>query len=88
MLKESLIIAGQDQGLMTNEFKKMAGISTDDKCRFCHDKVESAKHLVSACQTLMADGWYTKGHDKICKYIHWKICKEYNIKVKDKIWKH
>ena len=33
---EKIILAAQDQGLMTNGFKKMAKISQNDQCRFCH----------------------------------------------------
>ena len=31
---------------------------------------------------------YTKRHNKVCRYLHWKICKEVNIKVNDKVWEH
>ena len=85
---ERLIIGAQDQGLLTNGFKKMAGISGNDQCRFCHAAVDSVSHLISACQTLLADGHYTARHNKICKYLHWKTCKEYKIEVKDKVWQH
>ena len=85
---ERIIIGAQDQGLLTNGFKKMAGISDNDQCRFCHAAVESASHLVSACQILLADGHYTTRHNKICKYLHWKACREYKIETKEKIWEH
>ena len=85
---ERIIVGAQDQGLLTNGFKKLIGISQNDKCRFCHTFVESVNHLVSGCQILMADGHYTKRHNNICKYIHWKICKEFKIDVKEKLWDH
>ena len=85
---ERILVGAQDQGLLTNGFKKMAGISQNDKCRFCHVEVESVNHLVSGCQILMADGHYTARHNKICKYLHWKICKEMKVEVKDNIWEH
>ena len=53
---ERIIIGVQDQGLLTNGFKKMAGLSTNDQCRFCHAAVESATHLVSACEVMLGDG--------------------------------
>ena len=43
---EKVILAAQDQGLMTNGFKKMAGLSQSDQCRFCHAAVESTTHLI------------------------------------------
>ena len=85
---ERVIIGAQDQGLLTNGFKKMAGISQSDQCRFCHTAVESVNHLVSGCQTLLADGYYTIRHNKICRYIHWKICKEMEIATRGKVWEH
>ena len=84
---ERMIIAAQDQGLVTNGFKKMAGMTNNDQCRFCHKAVESVNHLVSACQTLLADGYYTKRHNKVCSYLHWIIFKEFEIEAKE-IWEH
>ena len=81
------ILAAQDQALMTNGFKKMAGLSQDDQCRFCHEAVESGNHLVSGYKILLADGHYTKRHNKVCRYLHWSICKEYNIETKP-VWLH
>ena len=85
--EERLILAAQDQGLMTNGFKKMCGISQSDKCRFCHTATETSSHLLSGCQTLLADGHYTKRHNKVCSYIHWTICQANNIQTK-KVWEH
>ena len=53
-------VQDQDQGLITNGFKKMAGLSTNDQCRFCHAPVENATHHVSACEVMLGDGHYTK----------------------------
>ena len=56
---ERILTGAQDQALITNGFKKMAKLSDNDKCRFCHTEVESVSHLTSGCQTLMGDGHYT-----------------------------
>ena len=66
----------------------MAGISKNDQCRFCHAAIESTSHLISGCQILLADGYYTARHNKICRYLHWTICKDLNVPVKEKIWEH
>lgn len=84
---ERLIIAAQDQGLMTNGFKKMAKLTNDDRCRFCHVAVESITHLVSSCQTLLADGRYTARHNKVCRYLHWTVCNHYKIET-GPVWLH
>ena len=84
---ERLLIGAQDQTLLTKGFMKMAKLTDDDKCRFCHTEVESVSHLTSACQTLMGDGHYTNRHNAVCRYIHWKICNEIGIKTKP-VWNH
>ena len=85
--EERLLFAAQDQGLTTNGFLKMCGIKQDDKCRFCHTSTESTSHLVSGCQTLLADGHYTRRHNKVCTYLHRTICQDKNIPTQD-IWLH
>ena len=84
---ERILIAAQDQGLVTNGFKKMAGMSNNDKCRFCKEAVESPSHLMSACPILLADGHYTARHNRVCSYLHWTICREYGIETKS-VWEH
>ena len=74
--EERLLFAAQDQGLTTNGFLKMCGLRQDDKCRFSHTAIESTSHLVSGCQTLLADGHYTRRHNKVCTYLHWALCQD------------
>ena len=85
--EERLLLAAQDQGLMTNGFKKMSGISDNDRCRFCHTATETSNHLISGCQTLLADGHYTRRHNKVCSYLHWTICNAHKIPTKE-VWLH
>ena len=85
---EKLIVTAQDQGLMTKGFMKMAKLSNDDKCRFCKTETESSSHLLSGCKTLLAEGYYTQRHNKLCKYIHWILCKEYQLPLEEKVWEH
>lgn len=66
----------------------MAGISGSVKCRFYHAEIENPSHLVSEFNILPADGHYTALHNKICKCRHWKVCKEHEINVNEKIWDH
>ena len=86
--EERILIAGQDQGLLTNGFKKMAGLQKNDQCRFCHSATESPIHLMSGCQILLADGHYTARHNKVCRYLHWKICGEMQLDRSQHIWEH
>ena len=78
-----MLISAQDQAMDTNtDFRKMAGLSDNDICRFCHTYVESVRHLMSECQNLLADGHYTNRYNKVCRYLHWKVCKEIGVETK------
>ena len=85
---ERILIGAQDQGLMTNGFKKMAGLSQNDQCRFCHNGVESTSHLLSGCEILLADGHYTARHNRVCRYLHHRICNYYSLPTESKVWLH
>ena len=52
-----------------------------------HNASASSSHLISGCQTLLADGHYTRSHNKVCSYLHWTICNANNIPTKE-IWNH
>ncbi len=66
----------------------MAGISQNDRCRFCHAAVKEVTHLVSGCQTLLADSHYMIRHNKVCRYLNRKMCRELDIEAKKNIWEH
>ena len=36
---------------------------------------------------MLADGHYTRQHNNICRYLHWKACQDYGIHTK-LIWEH
>ena len=57
---EKIIIADQANGLRTNKFRKMVGISNNDWGRFLSEADESVSHLELECKILLADKWYTK----------------------------
>ena len=79
---ERMLIGAQDQALYTNGFRKMIGKTDNDRCRFCLTESESVNHLVSGCQTLLADGHYTHRHNMVCRYLHWKICNAIGMQTK------
>ena len=86
--QERLIMAAQDLGLMTNAFKKMSGLNSDNRCRFCHTEVESVSHLLSSCGFLSGDDYYTERHNNVCKYLHWFICEKLTIKCRSRFLDH
>ena len=56
-------------------------------CRICSKQQETIDNLVCRCSEL-AKTKYTQIHNRTAAYIHWKICKHYNIKVTDKYYEH
>ena len=85
---EGLIIAAQDQSLKTRYLRsKIIKDATDPNCRICGKFQETIDHITSGCPQL-AKTEYLHRHDKVGAYIHWNICKAYDIQVTDKWYQH
>ena len=85
---EGFIIAAQDHSLATRYYQhKIMKNGTDPKCRLCHEFDESLEHIISGCP-LLAKKEYRERHDKALTYIHWNICKYYQIQVTSKWYEH
>ena len=85
---EGMIIAAQDQSLATRLYHhRIIKDGTDPQCRICGKYEETIDHIISGCPEL-AKTEYIHRHDKTATYVHWKICKEYNIRVSEKWYKH
>ena len=85
---ERIILAAQDDGLLTNGLKKIFKLTNNDKCRFCQESVETTTHLLSGCPKLLAEGRYTTRHNNVCRVIHWRLCQKYGFEAHDVSWKH
>ena len=85
---EGFIIAAQDQSLATNMYRnKIIKDGTNPKCRLCHEYDETIEHITSGCPAL-AKKEYLERHDKALIYMHWKICKHYDIAVPSRWHEH
>ena len=85
---EGLIIAAQDQSLATRSYHhRIIKDGTDPQCRICGRYEETIDHIISGCPKL-AKTEYIHRHNKTAAYLHWKICREYNIKTADKWYEH
>ena len=85
---ERIILAAQDDGLLTNGLKKIFKLTNNDKCRFCQESTETITHLLSGCPKLLAEGRYTTRHNNVCRVIHWRLCQKYGFEAHDVSWKH
>jgi len=56
-------------------------------CRIFQQFQETVDHVVSGCPEL-AKTEYIQRYNKAAAYLHWTICKHYNIKVQDKHYEH
>ena len=59
----------------------------DPKCRLWGRFDETIDYLVSGCPEL-AKTEYIHCHYKAAPHVHWKICKEYGIEVKEQWYEH
>lgn len=85
---EGFILAAQDQSLLTKNYQaKIIKTGADPKCRLCNEKVETVDHIVSGCSKL-ANTEYTIRHDRLGQYLHWNICKHYNIATPQHWYEH
>jgi len=53
----------------------------------CGARNETVSHIISECSKL-AQKEYKRRHDNVGKYIHWKLCKKYNIDSKARWYEH
>ena len=60
---------------------------TEAKCRFCADKVETIDHLVSGC-SILTPGEYKTRHDRVRRYLHWKICNHFLVDTTENWYEH
>ena len=86
---KGFIIAAQDQSLPTrwyhhNILKKP---DVDPKCRLCGRLGETIDHLVSGCPELAKTEYIHRQH-KTTAHMHWKICREFGIEVKERWYEH
>ena len=59
----------------------------DPKCRLYGLFHETIDHLVSGCPEL-AKTEYTRRHNKAAAPMHWKVCKEFCIELKERCYEH
>ena len=85
---ESLILAAEKQALNTSSVKaRIYHLQENDKCRLCGDASENVTHIVSGCKKL-AQKEYKRRHDKVACFIHWLLCKKYDLEHTDKCYQH
>ncbi|PFX28567.1 hypothetical protein AWC38_SpisGene6722 [Stylophora pistillata] len=83
--REGFISAAQDQCIKTNYYRnKILKDGTDPMCRICGQFQETIDRLVSGCPEL-AETEYIRRRNKAAAYLHWTICKHYNIKANGRI---
>ena len=74
---ERFILAAQDQCLLTRNYQaKVIKNGADPRCGICTQYDETIDHLISGCP-ILAPNEYLNRHNRVAKYIHWKICKHY-----------
>ena len=78
---EEFIVAAQDQSLITKNFQ--ANILLNFADPRCNTSTETIDRLTSMC-TILASNEYTKKHNRVGQYTHWKICNCNDTETPDK----
>ena len=78
--REGFIIAAQDRSKILKD-------GTDPACRICGQFQETIDHVVAGCPEL-AKTEYLRRHNRAATYLHWNLCKEFNINTKEKWYEH
>ena len=82
------LIAAQDKSLATRSFHhRIINDGMNPQCRICRKYEETVDHIVSRCPEL-AKAEYIHRHNKAAAYLHWKICRHYNIETTGEWYKH
>ena len=76
---EGLLVAVQDQVINTRNYQKViCGQQVESKCRTQHE--ETLDHIKSGCVVLAK----IDRHNKAAAFLHWSICKDHDIEIRDK----
>ena len=81
---EGLLVAAQNQAINT---RNNYVASKWRACRMCSQHEETVDHIVSGCEVL-AKTKYISRHNNAAAYLHWSICKDHDIEIKDKWYEH
>ena len=54
-----------------------------DLCRICKKESETTFHLLSGCDALAKKEYFDR-HNNVARYVHYQICKKYNIQTEPK----
>ena len=81
---ESYICGMQELAIFTRWHEKnILKTNTDDTCRVCKKETETTSHILAGCDTL-AKKEYLERHNRVANYVHYEICKKYNIQTEKK----
>ena len=81
---EGFILAAQDQSVSIPAYQsRILNNCTYPNCRLYTE--ETVDHIVSGCPTIVNTN-YLKRHDELSNFIHWMLCKNFNVHLKKKKW--
>lgn len=63
----------QNEGKLKNRYSR----KQSNKCYMCNKSYYTIKHLLSSCETLLANR-YTQRHNKVLNYIHMQLKNKYS----------
>ena len=62
-------------------------MGADPHCRLCTDREETVDHIVSACP-ITVNTEYFQRYDRVASFMHWILCKNFNLSQREKWYEH
>ena len=85
---EGFILAAQDQSLASRMYQaKILKNETESRCQLCTHSEETIDHMISGCP-IIVNTKYLQRHDRVTKFIHWTLCKHYEMSHTEKWYEH
>ena len=86
---EGVILAAQDQSISTRVYQsRILKNGADSNCRLCTEQEKTVDdHIISACPAIF-NTEYLQRNDRVAKFIHWTLCKTFNLSHTKKWYEH
>jgi hypothetical protein len=78
---EGFLCAAQEQAIHTRAIgNHIYKTKSSDKCRLCGNSSGTVMHIAAECSTI-AQTDYLERHNKVARYVHWKLLKMNGVDV-------
>ena len=85
---EGMVVTAQDHVLRTRYYEHhILHRDVNPTCRVCSASLQTVDHVVARC-SVMAPTDYTDRHNHVASIIHWNICRNFQVPVERRWYRH